>query len=100
MVRILSPGRQRHTWWQLAGLDHPPDFCCSAWIEVDVPLADRRLLGQHPRREQRLADVAGERAVVAGEAAGQVRELGVVAAPLAHPVEPLEDAARDAAAGV
>ena len=39
-------------------------------------------------------------AVVAGEAAREVREVGVVAAPLAHAVEPLEDAAGDAPGGV
>ena len=35
-------------------------------------------------------------AVVAGEAACEVREVGVVAAPLPHAVEPLEDPAGDA----
>ena len=37
-----------------------------------------------PAREQRLADVLRERAVVAREAAREVGEVGVVAAPLAH----------------
>ena len=60
----------------------------------------RRLLGQQPGGEQRLADVGGELAVVAGEPAREVGEVRVVAAPLAHPVEPLEDPARDAAGGI
>ena len=60
----------------------------------------RRLLGQQARGEQRLADLGGELAVVAGEAAREVGEVGVVAAPLPHAVEALEDPARDAAGGI
>ena len=42
----------------------------------------------------------GQRAVVAGEAAREMAELGVVAAPLPHAVQALEDAPGDAARGV
>ncbi len=62
-------------------------------VEVDVTLADGRLLGEQPRLQQRLPHLLRERAVVAGEASRKVRELGVVAAPLAHAVEALEDPA-------
>src|SRR3954468_8940555 len=81
-------------------LDQPPDVSRAARVEEDVALADRRLLGEQARAEQRLADVGGELAVVAREAACEVGEVRVVAAPLAHAVEPLEDASRDAARGV
>ena len=59
-----------------------------------MALADRRLLGQQPRFQQRLAHFLGERAVVAGEASRKMGELGVISAPLPHAVEPLEDPAR------
>ena len=62
-----------------------------------MALADRWLLGQQPGVQQRLARVLGQRALVAREAAREVREVRVVAAPLAHAVEPLEDPAGDAA---
>ena len=65
-----------------------------------MALADARLLGEQAGLEQRLADGLGELAVVAREAAREVGELGVVAAPLPHPVEPLEDPPGDAARGV
>ena len=44
--------------------------------------------------QQEQGDRLRERAVVAREAAREVREVGVVAAPLAHPVEALEDPPR------
>ena len=65
-----------------------------------MALADARLLLEQPGFEQRLADLVGERAVVAREAAREVAEVRVVAAPLAHPVEPLEDPAGDPARGL
>ena len=68
----------------------------AARVEEHVALADATASRQQPRLEQRLADRLGERALVAGEAAREVRELRVVAAPLPHPVEPLEDPPRDA----
>src|SRR5215212_373820 len=71
----------------LARLDQPPDVARAARVEEHVALADRLLLGQQAGAEQRLADVGGELAVVAGEAAREVGEVGVVAAPLAHAVE-------------
>src|SRR3954447_11857091 len=84
----------------LPRLDQPPDVARAARVEEDVALADRRLLGQQPRAEECLADVGGELAVVAREAAREVGEVGVVAAPLAYAVEPLEDPPRDPARGV
>jgi urease alpha subunit len=68
----------------------------AARVEEDVALADGRLLRQQAVAEQRLADRLGELPVVAGEAAGEMGEVGVVAAPLPHAVEALEDAAGDA----
>ena len=59
-----------------------------------MALAHARLLLEQAGLQERLAHLVGERAVVAGEAARQVVERGVVAAPLAHAVEPLEDPAR------
>src|SRR4051812_8425308 len=96
MARILSGLRQAHTRWRRSALDEAADVRGPARVQEHVALADRRLLCQQAGGEQRLADLDGERAVVAGEAAWQVREVGVVAAPLAHAVEPLQDAARDA----
>ena len=58
-----------------------------------MALADRRLLRQQARLQQRLPHLLGERAVVAGEASREMGELRVISAPLAHPVEPLEDPA-------
>ena len=80
----------------LARLDQAVDVGRAARVEEHVALADRRLLGEQPVGEQRLADRLGELALVAGEAAREVREVRVVAAPLAHAVEPLEDPPRDA----
>src|SRR3954451_11069120 len=84
----------------LPRLDQPPDVTRATRVEEDVALTHGGLLGQQARAEQRLADVGGELAVVAREAARQVGEVRVVAAPLPHPVEPLEDPARDTARGV
>src|SRR3954454_20406552 len=84
----------------LPRLDQPPDVPRAAWVEEDVPLADRRLLGEEACAEKRLADIGGELAVVAREPAREVGEVRVVAAPLAHAVEPLEDPPRDAAGGI
>src|SRR3954447_24104011 len=83
----------------LPRLDQSPDVTRAPRVEEDVALADRRLLRQQPRAQQRLADVGGELAVVAREAAREVGEIRVVAAPLAHAVEPLEDPPRDPAGG-
>src|SRR3954447_22070655 len=84
----------------LPRLDQPPDVARAPRVEEDVALADRGLLGEQPRGEQRLADVRGELAIVAREAAREMREVRVVAAPLAHAVEALEDPPSDAAGGV
>src|SRR4051812_11110943 len=84
----------------LAALDQGVDVAGPPRVEEHVALADARLFGEQARFEHRLPDGLGELAVVAGEAAREMRELGVVAAPFAHPVEALEDPARDAARGV
>src|SRR5205085_11440574 len=82
-------------------VDQPAYVAGAAGVEVDVALPDAGLLREEPRVEQRLADRERERALVAlREAAAQMHELRVVAAPLAHPVEALEDAAGDAAGRV
>src|SRR3954466_7586103 len=77
---LLLSGRQPHTGWNLTRVDHAPDLRGPARVEVHVALADGRLLRQQAGAEQRLAGVLRERAVVAGEAAGEVGELRVVAA--------------------
>src|SRR4051794_332697 len=92
-----SPVREPQAGRRLAGVDEPVHVLRPARVEVDVALADRRLLQQQAGFQQRLPDVHGECAVVAGEAAREVGELRVVAAPLAHPGQALEDAAGDAA---
>src|SRR5262249_2517921 len=61
--------------------------------ERDVTLADRGLLGQQPRAQQRLAHLERERALVARESPREMAELGVVAAVLAHAVETPQHAA-------
>src|SRR3954454_22975165 len=86
---------KRHTLWRLAAVDQGVDVLRAARIEVDVPLADRRLLEEQAGGEQRLADLHRQRPVVAGEATRQLRNLRVVAAPLAHAGEPLQDPPRD-----
>ena len=65
-----------------------------------MALAHARLLLEQAGLQQRLADLVRQRAVVAGESAGHVVEGRVVAAPLAHAVEPLQDPAGHAAHGV
>src|SRR3712207_3531081 len=92
----ISPPRQLEPRWRLPGLDQPMDVRRAAGVEEHVALPDRRLLGEQPVGEQGLADVLRELAVVAREPAREVGEVGVVAAPLAHAVEALEDAAGDA----
>src|SRR4051794_17516763 len=81
-------------------VDEPVDLSRAPRVEGDVALADARLLLQQTGPQQRLPHLRRQRPVVAGEATREVLELGVVAAPLAHPVEALEDAAGDPAAGV
>jgi hypothetical protein len=76
------------------------DVARAAGVEEDVALADARLLLEQAGDEQRLPHRLGERSLVAGEPAGQMGELGVVAAPFAHAVEPLQDAARHAASRI
>src|SRR3954452_12222602 len=93
-------GRQRHTRWNLTRVDHAPDLGGAARVEVDVALADGRLLRQQARAQQGLARLLRERAGLAREPTREVRELRVVAPPLAHPAEPLEDPAGHAAARV
>ena len=92
--------RKPHTRWNLSRLDQLADLGRLARVEVDVALADAGLLRQQPGLQQRLPHLLRQRAIVAREAARQVGELGVIAAPLAHPVEPLEDPARRAQAGI
>src|SRR4051812_29428435 len=67
----------------------------AAWVGEHVALADARLGLQQAGLEQGPADRLGELAVVAREAPRRVRELRVVSAPLAHDVEPLQDAPGD-----
>src|SRR5689334_3145104 len=97
MARIFSSRRESERRWAVTALDERPDVARATGVEEDVTLADGGLLLEQPRVEQRLPHLLRERAVVAGETARQVREVRVVAAPLAHPVEPLEDPAGDAA---
>src|SRR5690348_5330357 len=100
MRKILSGLRQAHTRWRGSMLYEPVDVRRPARVEEDVALPDGVLLVEQAGGEQRLADLDGQRPVVAGEAAREVGEVGVVAAPLAHAVEPLEDAPGDAAGGI
>src|SRR3954447_9469707 len=88
---------QREIAGRLAALDEDVDVARAARGQEDVALPDPLLLREQARLEERLADRLGELAVVAGEAAREVLEVGVVAAPLPHAVEPLEDPAGDAA---
>ena len=81
-----------------AALDQRADLGGARGDERDVALADRRLLRQEARAQERLADLERERALVAREAAREVAELGVVAAVLAHAVEAAQHAARRAPA--
>src|SRR3954452_18876700 len=100
MPFIFSSRREPERWWSLAALDEGPDLADAPGVEEDVALADRWLLLEEARVEQRLADLLRQRPVVPREAAREVGEVGVVAAPLAHPVEPLEDAPRHAPGGI
>ena len=84
----------------VARLDEAADVGRPAGVEEDVALAHGGLLRQQPGADQRLADGLGELALVAGEAAREVGEVRVVAAPLPHAVEPLEDPPRDPPGGV
>src|SRR3954452_19117107 len=84
----------------VAALDEGVDVARAARGEEHMALADARLLRKQAGLEQRLPDRLGQVAVVAGEAAREVLEVRVVAAPLPHAVEPLEDAPGDAASGV
>ena len=70
----------------------------AARVEEDVALADATASPPAgPASSSASPTSLGERAVVAGEAAREVGELRVVAAPLPHAVEALEDPAGDAA---
>src|SRR3954447_10131351 len=84
--------RKPKSWRLYPALYQCMYICRAAWIEEHMALADARLGLQQTRFEQRLDDRLGELAVVAGKAAREVHDLRVVAAPLAHAVEPLEDA--------
>src|SRR3954451_5435988 len=75
IARIVSRGRQLHATGYRALVDQCADVGRTARVEEHVALADRRLLGEQPGHEQRLPDVLGERPLVAGEAARQVREV-------------------------
>src|SRR5688500_1568000 len=86
-LTTIPPSGQLQSRWRGARLDQSADVGRAARVEEDVALADGRLLRQQAVGEQRLPDRLRELALVAGEAAGQVREVGVVAAPLAHAVE-------------
>src|SRR3954452_15503094 len=87
---------QREIAGRLAALDEDVDVARAARVEEDVALPDARLLREQAGLEERLAARLGELAVVAGEAARQMLEVGVVAAPLPHAVEALEDPPGDA----
>src|SRR4051794_27057870 len=100
MGLIFSSRRELERRGGVAALDEGADVAHAAGVEEDVALADGGLLLQQPGGQQRLPDLLRERPVVAGEAAREVGEIGVVAAPLAHAVEPLEDPAGDAAGGI
>src|SRR5215217_9331572 len=95
-AKSLSAVRQREAGRHGAGLDQAVDVGRAARVEEHVALADRGLLGEQPGVEQGLAYGLRERTVVPREPAREVREVRVVSAPLAHPVEPLEDPAGDA----
>src|SRR5690348_2267815 len=61
-------------------IDQRVDVRGAARVEVDVALADARLLGEQPGVQQGLAHVDGQLLLVARKALGQMGELGVVAA--------------------
>src|SRR3954447_14526896 len=91
--------RKPKSWGPYPALYQCMYVCCTARVQEDVALPDARLGLQQASLEQRLAHGLGELAVVAREAACQVGELRVVAAPLAHAVEALEDPAGGAGRG-
>src|SRR5215207_2323609 len=70
---------------QLAPFDERVDLAAATRVQADVALTDALLLDEQARADEPLADRQRQRAVVAGEAAREVRDLGVVAAPLPHP---------------
>src|SRR4051794_27104105 len=69
MFASRLPGRQLEVGGGLPVVDEAVDVSGAAGIEVHVPLAHGGLLEQHAGRQQRLADLHGQGAVVAGEAA-------------------------------
>src|SRR4051794_10204495 len=92
--------RKPKSWGPYPALYQAMYVCCTARVQEHVALADARLGLQQPGLEQRLADGLGQLAVVARETACEVGELRVVATPLPHAVEPLQDAPCDAPRGV
>ena len=82
---------------QLAALDERVDVAAAPRVEEDVALPDARLLGQQPGRRAapRRRASASARSLPAKPRA-RWREVGVVAAPLAHAVQALEDPPGDA----
>src|SRR5262245_31976335 len=93
---ITFTSRKPKSWRHYPALDERMYVRGPARVQEHVALADAGLGLQQAVVEQRFADRLGELAVVAGESAREVRELRVVAAPLPHAVEPLQDAPRDA----
>ena len=84
--RHLLRSRQLEARRQLAALDERVDLGGPARIQAHVALVDARLLDEQAGVHEPLADRQRERAVVAGEAAREMGDLGVVAAPLPHPI--------------
>src|SRR4051812_39929503 len=97
---MMSCFLQRKARRQTPLVDERVDVLRPPGVEEDVALADAGLLEEQAGDEELLADPDRQLALVAREAARQVGELGVVAAPFAHAVEALEDASRDAPVGV
>jgi hypothetical protein len=77
---------------RLARSMRSPDLGRAARVEEHVTLSHRRLLGEQPGASRASPDRLRKRSLVAARSRAEVRELGVVAAPLAHPVEALQDA--------
>src|SRR5687768_10051218 len=82
----IPPSRQLQPRWRRSRRDDAMDVGRAARVEEDMALADGRLLREQAVGQQRLADGLRELALIAREAARQVGEVGVIAAPLAHPV--------------
>src|SRR5947207_13545414 len=76
MAPIVSVSGQLQARGHRAGLDEAMDLTRAARVEVDVALSHGWLGEQQPGREQGLPHLDRERAVVAGEAARQMREFG------------------------